>query len=144
MAIEKVSNFGKGSLPFIIASILCGYMTNYIPTIFPNGELRDWAYRAIPCLSVCILFAMRVLCDLGTMSFSELVFSHFCATPEKKKLQEMMNDPNLSELNKDKAKNRYNEIVSSQIDINSRRLNYCFGWIKKPSPPAQTPDPKEE
>lgn len=144
MANEKSRIIGKGGLPFLIASVSCGYLTNFIPEFIPAGDLRDWAYRAIPFVSVCILFIIRVLCDIGTMGFSEIVFSHFCATPEKNKLLTIINDPHVSAENKEKAKKRYNEIVDGQMEMNSRRLNYCFGWFKKGATPPPLPGANEE
>ncbi|MFV8979818.1 hypothetical protein [Serratia fonticola] len=143
MASDRIRSAGKTSLPFILASILCGYATNFIPSVFPPGELRDWAYRTIPLLSLCILFLIRVLSDIGTMSFNELIYCYFCANPEKKKLKIIMYDDDAEDDVKETARNRYNEIVRNEMDFSSHRLNYVLSWVKR-TPPPQPPHLADE
>lgn len=144
MANEKLNAIGKNGLPFVIASVLCGYATNYIPDYFPIGESRDWAYRSIPALSLVIVFLLRVLKDLGSMTFSELFFTKVCAGPEKKRLLKIINDAHASPENKKQAKERYNHILDGEMQIGGQTVNYFYGFFSKPSIPPALPSPSDE
>ncbi|CNJ78975.1 MULTISPECIES: hypothetical protein [Yersinia] len=144
MANEKLQSAGKNGLPILIASILCGYATNLIPNYFPIGDTRDWAYRSIPFLSLCILFIIKVISDIGSMTVGEILFLKVCASPEKEKLKKIINDENAYPDVREKARTRYNEILSNEIEINSRKLNYFVGWFKKPSSPPEIPTSSQE
>lgn len=137
MATGDLKTVGKNGLPFILASIICGYATNAIPTYFPPGDLREWAYRSIPLVSICVLFIIKTLKDFGSMTGAQLVFS-FCSSPEKKRLVKTINDPNVSPETVSKAKSRYDELAQKELEIGSRLVGYVSSWSlvkSKPVPP---------
>ncbi len=138
MPNNNLKNTAKNGLPLVIASVLCGYATNAIPVLFPEGETREWAYRSIPFLSIMILFMIKTLKDFGSMSFSKLAFT-ICASSEKKRLLSMINDSNLSTATKDDARKRYDEIGRQELELGSRVLKYISQWPvmnKSPTPPS--------
>lgn len=136
MSKQAAVNAGKNSLPFIAASVICGYANDSIPHFFAEGDLRDWAYRSIPFLSICILFIFRVIKDVGGMSISQIIHNGICAPLEKRKLKSILEDNHASQSKKDRAQERYDEIIQSEIDVSSRLLNYVMPWVKvKPVTP---------
>ncbi|AYN25738.1 hypothetical protein D8682_01300 [Buttiauxella sp. 3AFRM03] len=126
----SIKNAGKSTLPFIIASVICGYANDSIPAIFPEGDLRNWAYRSIPFLSICVLFCIRVIRDVGAMSVSQIIFSVFCAKPEKKTLRITIDDTYASEDSRKLARARYDEIIRSEMNMNAKLMNYLSKWFK--------------
>ncbi|CNI60386.1 hypothetical protein [Yersinia bercovieri] len=144
MASEKLQSAGKNGLPILIASILCGYATNLIPSYFPAGEGRDWAYRTIPFVSLCILFLIKVIRDIGSMTVGQIIFSKLCASPEKEQLKNIFNDEHAYPEVREQARSRYNEILGNEMEINSRKLNYFVGWFKKTPSPPEVPASSQE
>ncbi|WP_448665490.1 hypothetical protein [Serratia plymuthica] len=145
MVGEKKVSLKKAGLPVLIAGVICGYATNYVPVVFPDGEFREWAYRSMPLLSMCILFIIKILSDLGAMTLSDLIFSTFCASPEKKRLSKIISDDHVSDEVKARARTRYSEISASEIQMGSRRMDYLFKWLS--GTPSQSIKPisnKEE
>lgn len=129
MAKEAVINAGKNSLPFVIASILCGYANDSIPSVFPEGDLRSWAYRSIPLFSILVLFIIRIIKDLGEMSVSQIVHNGICSPLEKKRLKRIIDDTYASDEKKAAARARYNELIQAEMDIGARLVNYVMPWF---------------
>jgi len=135
MGASKLKTAGKTGLPFILASVLCGYANDQITNFIPPGDVQDWAYRSIPFFSLCILFLIKVLRDVGGLTISQIVFSKFAANPRKKALRKIIDDTYASIEVRDIAKKEYDEIVCAEI-INSSAL---FEYISAFSPKKITP-----
>ncbi|EPK7664743.1 hypothetical protein MOV73_003763 [Raoultella ornithinolytica] len=128
MTTDDAKKAGKQGLPWILSSILCGYATDWIPKVLPTGELQDWAYRSIPFFAIFLMFVIRSIKDLGSMSISQIVFCKFCADPAKKRLSTIINDPLASDENKKDAKKHYAEILDAEMAMNSRMVDYFTNW----------------
>ena len=83
MAEGRLKTAGKNSLPFAITSVLCGYINHMVPEIFPEGEMRQWAYSTIPMLSLVLLYIIRTIKDFGTMSPGSSGYYYMCYPREK-------------------------------------------------------------
>ncbi|HBT4313176.1 TPA: hypothetical protein MBS28_001364 [Klebsiella aerogenes] len=128
MTTDEAKNVSKQSLPFILSSVLCGYATDLVPQLIPEGDLQAWAYRSIPCLAICLMFIFRTIKDIGSMSISQIAFTKFCSSPEKKRLIAIMNDAYASSENKEDAKKRYSDITKAEISMNARLVDYVTSW----------------
>ena len=145
MASENLKNASKNGVPFLIASVICGYATEWIPTFIPSGDFRDWAYRSIPFLSLCILFIIKVLYDVGSMSVGQIVFNYCCASPRKKTLRAIMDDTYASDTSKESARKEYDGILQVEISNSSIFFDYVKGWLpgRKEPPRFPTQDQQE-
>lgn len=123
MGVDSFKNAGLNALPPVAASVLCGYANGIIPIVFHSGNLQHWAYRSIPCFALFLAFLLRIMKDLGTMKFNQLIH-RICYSSEKESLRETMNDEFTTEENKKTAKSRYNELIAGEMMINSMFNNY--------------------
>lgn len=139
MAYEGVKAVGKNGLPGIITSVVGGYATLWIPSIFPEGDLRSWAYGCIPFLSLCILFIIRVIRDIGSMSLSEIVYLKFVSAPEKRRLRSVMDDTYSSQEVRDEAKSRYSQVCREELAFVRKKLNYFSSFLKTTPQPPELP-----
>ncbi|ENF0472710.1 hypothetical protein ABOI87_004907 [Escherichia coli] len=139
MAEGRLKTAGKNSLPFAITSVLCGYINHMVPEIFPEGEMRQWAYSTIPMLSLVLLYIIRTIKDFGTMSLARLAIT-ICATPEKKRLKLIMPDKHVSEETKAIAEARYNQIIQKELEIGSNAVDYVVGMPIVHNQPRPTID----
>lgn len=130
MAYEGIKAAGKNGLPGIITSIACGYATVLIPALFPEGDLRTWAYGSIPLLSLCILFIIRVIQDIGSMSIKEIAYMKFVAAPEKRKLKSIIDDTYLTQAVRDDARQRYDQVCREELQYVQIRLKYFSNLLK--------------
>jgi len=135
MAYEGIRVASKNGLPGIITSIACGYATVLIPVLFPEGDLRTWAYGSIPFLSLCILFIIRVLRDIGSMSIKEIAYMKFVAAPEKRQLKSIIDDTYLTQVVRDDAQKRYDQVCREELEYVQRKLKY-FSNLLKSTPQA--------
>ncbi|WP_155397513.1 hypothetical protein [Raoultella ornithinolytica] len=128
MTNDDAKKVSKQSLPFILSSIICGYSTDLVPRFIPEGDLQNWAYRSIPCLAICLMFIFRTIKDVGSMSISQIAFTKFCSSPEKKRLIAIINDKYASAENIEVAKKRYSDITQAEISMNARMVDYVTKW----------------
>jgi len=142
MAYEGIKVAGKNGLPGIITGVACGYATLLIPILFPEGDLRKWAYSSIPFLSLCVLFILRVIRDIGSMSVKEIAYLKFVAAPEKRQLRSIIDDTYSTQAVRDDAQKRYDQVCREELAYVQRKLKYFSSLLKStpqaPEIPAST------